>query len=119
MLQPPEEGAPIQVAPGVKLIGATRNPHVLRALIAEGKFGEKLGRSLLALVPEPHAGPMPIANHEFRLLHGDGHWYAVCSIAQQGIHALRLKVGLLRSGCANIDGQLTKKGSCRFCPAHW
>src|SRR5271166_4196577 len=105
MLQPPEEGAPIQVAPGVKLIGATRNPHVLRALIAEGKFGEKLGRSLLALVPEPHAGPMPIANHEFRLLHGDGHWYAVCSIVQQGIQKIAV-LGFERSA---VIGEKEKK----------
>jgi hypothetical protein len=66
MLQGDAEGAPIQVAPGLKLIGATRNPYTLRLMIAEGKFGDKLGRSLLTLVPEPNG--QPIKNHEFRLI---------------------------------------------------
>ena len=96
MLQPPEESAPLQVAPGVRLIGASRSPYLLRDLIAQGKFGDQLGRSLLALVREP--SELLVSDHEFRLLHQcDGYLYAVYSIAQQGCQKIAA-LGFQRQG---------------------
>jgi len=92
MLQCGEDPWPIRLN-GISLVNATRNPAILRDLIAQGKFGE-LSRGLAALVPESGRP----ANHEFRLLHGtDGIWYALFSIAQQGIQKIAL-LAFERSG---------------------
>jgi hypothetical protein len=83
------EDGELQVCAGAKLVYATRNPGSIRALIAQGKFGD-IGRGLLALIPQPQASPLPISDHQFRLIHGDGKWWALFSVAQSGIQKLVL-----------------------------
>jgi hypothetical protein len=90
------EDGELQVCAVAKLVYATRNPGSIRALIAQGKFGD-IGRGLLALIPQPQASPLPISDHQFRLIHGDGKWWALFSVAQSGIQKLVL-LGFERSG---------------------
>jgi hypothetical protein len=103
MLQGGQQDAPIKVAPGVKLVEASRYPCYLRDVICQGRFGDNLGRSLLALVPEPSAYTRS-DDMEFRVLHGDGLWYALFVIARGGIQRLAVLV-FERSG---VIGEVEK-----------
>jgi len=51
---------------------------------------------LLRLIPEPHAGPLPVADHRLRLIHGDGKWCGIVSIAEQVFQKLAM-LGFQRS----------------------
>jgi hypothetical protein len=95
LLQGGAEGAPIQVTPTLRLITASRNPCLLLELIRQGRFGDNLGRVLLSLVPPGQAEPP--SDHEFRVVHGDGVWHAVFSIARQGEQRIAV-LGFARCG---------------------
>ena len=72
---------PVEICPGVKLVACTRNPSVVQELIRDGRFGHELGRGIQALIP---ADESTVSDHEFRVLYGDGYWYALYSIARGG-----------------------------------
>jgi hypothetical protein len=95
MLQPPEEDAPIQITSALRLIGASRSPYLLRDLISQGRFGDKLGRSLLTLVSESGRAA---SDSEFRLVHqSDGYLYAVYSLSRGGQQRIAV-LGFQRCG---------------------
>jgi len=73
--------APVEICPGVKLVACTRNPSVVHELIRDGRFGHELGRGIQALIPTDES---TVSDHEFRVLCGDGYWYALYSIARGG-----------------------------------
>ena len=50
-------------------------------LIRDGRFGHELGRGIEALIPTDES---MVSDHEFRVLYGDGHWYALYSSARKG-----------------------------------
>ena len=72
---------PLEVCPGVKLVACTRNPSVVHELIRDGRFGHELGRGIEALILTDES---TVSDHEFRVLNGDGYWYALYSIARGG-----------------------------------
>ena len=72
---------PIEICPGVKLVTCTRNPSVVHELIRDGRFGHELGQGIQALIPIDES---TVSDHEFRVLYGDGNWYALYSIARKG-----------------------------------
>jgi hypothetical protein len=72
---------PVEICPGVKLVTCTRNPLVVHELIRDGRFGRELGRGIQALIPTDEG---TVSDHEFRVLYGDGYWYALYSIARKG-----------------------------------
>ena len=72
---------PVEVCPDVKLVACTRNPSVVQELIRDGRFGHELGRGIEALIPTDES---MVSDHEFRVLYGDGHWYALYSSARKG-----------------------------------
>jgi len=72
---------PVEVCPGVKLVACTRNPSVVQELIRDGRFGHELGRGIEALILTDES---TVSDHEFRVLNGDGYWYALYSIARGG-----------------------------------
>src|SRR6516225_4377736 len=72
---------PVEISPGVKLVSCTRNPSVVHELIRDGRFGHELGRGIEALIPTDES---TVSDHEFRVLNGDGYWYALYSIARGG-----------------------------------
>ena len=72
---------PVEVCPGVKLVACTRNPSVVQELIRDGRFGHELGGGIQALIPTDES---TVSDHEFRVLNGDGYWYALYSIARGG-----------------------------------
>jgi hypothetical protein len=45
------------------------------------------GRALFGLIVEQGN---PVDDHEFRVIHGDGHWWALFSVAQAGIPKLAM-----------------------------
>ena len=51
-------------------------------LIRDGRFGHELGGGIQALIPSDES---TVSDHEFRVLYGDGYWYALYSIARGGI----------------------------------
>jgi hypothetical protein len=69
-----------EICPGVKLVACTRNPFVVRELIRDGRFARELGHGIQALVP---ADEWKVSDHEFRVLYGNGYWYALYSIARK------------------------------------
>ena len=72
---------PVEVCPGVKLVACTRNPSVVQELIRDGRLGHELGGGIQALIPTDES---MVSDHEFRVLYGDGSWYALYSIARGG-----------------------------------
>jgi hypothetical protein len=72
---------PLEICPGIKLVGCTRNRSVVHELIRDGRFGHELGGGIQALIP---TDDLAVSDHEFRVLYGDGHWYALYSIAKKG-----------------------------------
>jgi len=72
---------PVEICPGVKLVGCTRNLSVVHELIRDGRFGHELGGGIQALIPTDE---LAVSDHEFRVLYGDGDWYALYSIAKRG-----------------------------------
>ena len=74
---------PVEICPGVKLVGCTRNLSVVHELIRDGRFGHEPGRAIQALIPTDE-WTVFFSDHEFRVLHGAGYWFALCSIARKG-----------------------------------
>ena len=74
---------PVEICPGVKLLGCTRKASVLHELIRDGRFGPELGRGIQALIPDEERTAV-FSDYEFRLLHEQGYWYALYSIAKKG-----------------------------------
>jgi len=54
---------------------------VVYELIRDGRFGHELGAGIQALIPTDES---MVSDHEFRVLYGDGYWYALYSIARGG-----------------------------------
>ena len=90
---------PVEICPGVKLVGCTRKPSVLHELIRDGRFGLELGRGIEALIPTDES---TVSDHEFRLLHGNGYWYALYSIARKG-HRQLACLAFERNGVVTED----------------
>ena len=74
---------PVEVCPDVKLVACTRNPSVVQELIRDGRFGHEPGRAIQALIPTDE-WTVFFSDHEFRVLHGAGYWFALYSIARKG-----------------------------------
>lgn len=90
---------PVEICPGVKLVGCTRKPSVVHELIRDGRFGLELGRVIEALIPIDES---TVSDHEFRLLHGNGYWYALYSIARKG-HRQLACLAFERNGVVTED----------------
>jgi hypothetical protein len=74
---------PVEICPAVRLLGCTRKASVVHELIRDGRFGPELGRGIQALIPI-NEDVVLFSDYEFRLLHEQGNWYALYSIAKRG-----------------------------------
>jgi hypothetical protein len=82
---------PVEICPGLKLLGCTRKAIIVLDLIRDGRFGPEPGRAIQALIPADE-WTVFFGDHEFRLLHGAGYWFALYSIARKGHRELAFLV---------------------------